>query len=719
MVESKENQEFAGIIEGMRKKLPMCHVSTSKQDSLLRQPFIGRAWVKDRVDAWLDNPDGTKICFVYGDPGIGKSAFAAHYTHYNGRVAASIFCDYNNTQFNHPKSVIQTLAFLLACRLPDYRISLMDALDHANDLGLYNESELFDLLLAQPLSVGTVDGNRETMCILIDGLDESGDRNVLTEVLTKYADRLPKWLRILTFSRKMEIITGLSGGADSIDLTCGQEENKADIRAYFDYCLSSRFGGDGNYTAMIDRLSENSGGIFLYATLMADALAKGKMRIEDTGLVPDGLDSAFYRWFQWFFPDIKEYEKNWQMPLACIAASPEPIPEDEIKIVWYDEYLVPGENFNDAIRSALEKGRLFVLVVTPSLLEKDNYVMLHEYPAAKESGKPILPAQMVKTDREKLEASNKEIPDSVDVRDGESWEQAAVRYFRELAITEKRDDPQHNFLIGLAYLDGIDVEVDSRKAEELIIGAANEGLTEAMEKLLAMYHGGKGVQRDYRRSAKRQERLVDALRAAWQESRQQADLQTYIIALWVLGDAYMDFRDLEAAGNAYTEMKAAAEIQTEEGDSRGLRNLSLSYNKSGDIEQALGNPEGAKRYFEKALEIREKLVRETKTAESLRDLSISYGRLCNIEQALGNPERAKRYYEKDLEICEKLAKEMKTLSSYDDLAVSYYKMGTLDENLDREYLTKAYEIWEKLAQSSPSMPGFAKRRDIVKRLLQG
>ena len=719
MVESKENQEFAGIIEGMRKKLPMCHVSTSKQDSLLRQPFIGRAWVKDRVDAWLDNPDGTKICFVYGDPGIGKSAFAAHYTHYNGRVAASIFCDYNNTQFNHPKSVIQTLAFLLACRLPDYRISLMDALNHANDLGLYNESELFDLLLAQPLSVGTVDGNRETMCILIDGLDESGDRNVLTEVLTKYADRLPKWLRILTFSRKMEIITGLSGGADSIDLTCGQEENKADIRAYFDYCLSSRFGGDGNYTAMIDRLSENSGGIFLYATLMADALAKGKMRIEDTGLVPDGLDSAFYRWFQWFFPDIKEYEKNWQMPLACIAASPEPIPEDEIKIVWYDEYLVPGENFNDAIRSALEKGRLFVLVVTPSLLEKDNYVMLHEYPAAKESGKPILPAQMVKTDREKLEACYKEIPDSVDVRDGESWEQAAVRYFRELAITEKRDDPQHNFLIGLAYLDGIDVEVDSRKAEELIIGAANEGLTEAMEKLLAMYHGGKGVQRDYRRSAKRQERLVDALRAAWQESRQQADLQTYIIALWVLGDAYMDFRDLEAAGNAYTEMKAAAEIQTEEGDSRGLRNLSLSYNKSGDIEQALGNPEGAKRYFEKALEIREKLVRETKTAESLRDLSISYGRLCNIEQALGNPERAKRYYEKDLEICEKLAKEMKTLSSYDDLAVSYYKMGTLDENLDREYLTKAYEIWEKLAQSSPSMPGFAKRRDIVKRLLQG
>ena len=336
MVESRENQEFAGIIEELRKKLPMCHVSTSKQDSLLRQPFIGRAWVKDRVDMWLDDPNGTKICFLFGDPGIGKSAFAAHYTHYNGRVAAAIFCEYNNTQFNHPKAVVQTLAFLLACRLPDYRIALADALDHAADLGLYNESELFDVLLAQPLSVGTVDGDRETMCILIDGLDESGDRdrNVLTEVLTKYADRLPKWLRVLALSRRVEIVTGLSGGADTIDLTGGLEENKADVRAYFEDCLSGSFDGDENYTAMIDRLSESNGGIFLYATLMADALAKGKMNIEDTESVPDGLDSAFYRWFQWFFPDIREYEKRWQMPLACIAASPEPIPEEEIRTVF-------------------------------------------------------------------------------------------------------------------------------------------------------------------------------------------------------------------------------------------------------------------------------------------------------------------------------------------------------------------------------------------------
>ena len=99
-------------------------------------------------------------------------------------------------------------------------------------------------------------------------------------------------------------------------------------------------------------------------------------------------------------------------------------------------------------------------------------------------------------------------------------------------------------------------------------------------------------------------------------------------------------------------------------------------------------------------------------------MSISYEKLGDIEQALGNPEGAKRHYEQDLEISEKLARETKTVSAYDDLAVSYYKVGTLDGRIDKEYLTKAFKIWDNLAQSCPSMPGFAQRRDYVKRLLQ-
>ena len=373
--------------------------------------------------------------------------------------------------------------------------------------------------------------------------------------------------------------------------------------------------------------------------------------------------------------------------------------------IWYDEYLVPGESFNDAIRAALDKGRLFALVVTPSLLEQNNYVMLHEYPAAKDSGKPILPAQMVETDRGKLEACYKEIPDNVDVHDGESWEQALIQYFRKLAVINRCDDPQHTFLIGLAYLDGIDVEVDSQKAEDLITGAADQGLTEAMEKLVAMYHEGKGVERDYRRSTKWQERLVNALHTIWQKSMQQDDLRAYFSALWYLGDAYMDLQDLEAAMNTYKEMKTAAEIQIEKGDSKGLRNLSVSFNKLGNTEKELGNLESAKNYYEKALEIIEKLDRKEDTVELCQDLVVSFNKLGNIEQGLGNLEGAKSYYEKALRIIEKLARRMENIDSRRDLSICLERLGDIEEALGhlegaKSIYERALEFIEKLAREA-------------------
>ena len=70
--------------------------------------------------------------------------------------------------------------------------------------------------------------------------------------------------------------------------------------------------------------------------------------------------------------------------------------------IWYDEFLTPGENFNDAIRAALEKSELFALAVTPNLINEINYILTTEYPMACEMGKKILPAEMEATDRDKL-----------------------------------------------------------------------------------------------------------------------------------------------------------------------------------------------------------------------------------------------------------------------------------------------------------------------------
>ena len=43
--------------------------------------------------------------------------------------------------------------------------------------------------------------------------------------------------------------------------------------------------------------------------------------------------------------------------------------------IWYDEFLTPGEDYNRNIENALSKSKMFILVVTPCLLEESNYVM--------------------------------------------------------------------------------------------------------------------------------------------------------------------------------------------------------------------------------------------------------------------------------------------------------------------------------------------------------
>lgn len=414
--------------------------------------------------------------------------------------------------------------------------------------------------------------------------------------------------------------------------------------------------------------------------------------------------------------------------------------------IWYDEYLVPGEDFNDAIRAALEKSEAFALVVTPSLLEDPNYVMEHEYPEARKSGKEIMAFEMSKTDRELLERFYKEIPECITDADVEQRESLFIEFLHREAFRESENDPVHNFLIGLAYLDGIDVEVDHEKAVALITGAAESGEAEAIEKLVGMYHEGKGVVRSYRTSMYWQEKLLEALRLKWNGDRSRESNRELSTALWECGNEYLAMRKADIAAERYAEQlelaKEAgndigliisygnlgdaawvleqpeeakayykksleiAEVMAEENETVNARRLlSGSYGKLGDIESKLGHPEAAKTYYCKSLEIDIALADETETAVSFRDLSISYESLGDAERELGHPETAKTYYEKSLEIYAALADETETAESRSELSVCYGKLGDTERELGdteeaRAYYEMSLEIAEALAEET-------------------
>ncbi len=78
--------------------------------------------------------------------------------------------------------------------------------------------------------------------------------------------------------------------------------------------------------------------------------------------------------------------------------------------LWYDTSLQPGDDYRRTIEEQLRGCSLFLLVVTPRLLEPDNYVMRVEYPLAVKEKKPILPVIMEKTDQKKLAACFPALP---------------------------------------------------------------------------------------------------------------------------------------------------------------------------------------------------------------------------------------------------------------------------------------------------------------------
>ncbi len=74
---------------------------------------------------------------------------------------------------------------------------------------------------------------------------------------------------------------------------------------------------------------------------------------------------------------------------------------DKINL-WYDEVIVPGENYSKSILREVDECDLFILVVTPNVLEPSNYVRKVEYKRAEAAGKRIIAIEAEKTDKSAL-----------------------------------------------------------------------------------------------------------------------------------------------------------------------------------------------------------------------------------------------------------------------------------------------------------------------------
>lgn len=224
--------------------------------------------------------------------------------------------------------------------------------------------------------------------------------------------------------------------------------------------------------------------------------------------------------------------------------------------IWYDEFLVPGEDFNDAILTALKKSKLFALAVTPNLVNEVNYIMTTEYPRAIEEKKPILPISLVETDEKLLTRHYPDLPTPTDAYDSTKLADALAAHIRALALPPREKGALHDYYIGLAYLGGIDVEPSGEMAEKLLTSAAKAGLADAMAQLSAMYRTGNGVKRNGARAVIWQRQLVDTVRARYEADRSAEALLNLVDALFDLGELLCEELRTEEAEEVYLQIPA-------------------------------------------------------------------------------------------------------------------------------------------------------------------
>lgn len=242
VVESDDSRRFAGEIETLSGHLKPI-ASDSRISTLLRKGFIGRKWLFDAIETWrtdsdlrsqssdLRPPTPSRLFWITGDPGVGKSAFAAHLTHFGrDKVIAAQFVEWDKPDHRDARRVVRSLAFQLATRLPDYR-KLLLTLPEIAELDRKDPAELFDYLLANPLKT-VIGGGRERLLIVIDALDEAGEagRNPLVEMLARHAPRLPDCLGLVVTSRPESAVQTPLQGLNPFVLDTRTEANRAFAR---------------------------------------------------------------------------------------------------------------------------------------------------------------------------------------------------------------------------------------------------------------------------------------------------------------------------------------------------------------------------------------------------------------------------------------------------------------------------------------------------------
>lgn len=385
------------------------------------------------------------------------------------------------------------------------------------------------------------------------------------------------------------------------------------------------------------------------------------------------------------------------------------IPSFQRTAIWYDEYLSTGEVWSNQIQDALESSDVFLLLVTPSIIEPDNYVIREEFPAAKSKKMTIVPAQKdsqnftVETEK-KLREYFPGIQTLVDGNDARALEQALAEVADLSSST-----PETDYLIGLAFLNGIHVEKNTDKAMSLIIATAKKGLPEAISKVADMYWNGDGLERNYEQSIHYRKEIVSVYEGKC--SGKECKLDDMLEYIGSLERLTKDLYELGTYREAYyygIELLNATKLLVQSDIADESKQVYASAcDIVGKVCIRLGMAKQAREYYQQYCNLYQKCYENKPTINNYHNLSIGYERLGYVEYETANFEAALSYFDRVYTIRSELNIKLDNPDSAYSLSCACLAMGDTyirdgrNSEADKMY-EEAFELRKRLSVSNPS-----------------
>ncbi|WP_292531845.1 hypothetical protein [Methylocystis sp.] len=203
---------------------------------------------------------------------------------------------------------------------------------------------------------------------------------------------------------------------------------------------------------------------------------------------------------------------------------------------------------------------------------------------------------------------------------------------------------------------------------------------------------------------------MKAFQGAEGAARRVNDERDLSVSYERIGDVQVAQGDLKAALQSYADGRAIRErlAKADPGNAQWQRDLSVSYERIGDVQVAQGDLKAALQSYADSRAIRERLAKaDPGNAGWQRDLSVSYNKIGDVQVAQGDLKAALQSYSDGRAITERLAKADPGNAEWQrDLSVNYNKIGDVQvAQGDLKAALQSYAadlaIAERLAKADP------------------